>query len=161
MLKFRRRGQTAIEALFIMAIILTGVALIAPTYIRSSSITTMDVYVRDAASSACDYLNEGVNVSDTLHEPLNPIVKELNYSYGFFALDGVHTSTSGNDVNVTVVITSKLSLSSGQISVVESAIKEYMLRYISSRPNVSRDGEYLYFGGRRFSIQVTVRGGSP
>ena len=141
-----------------MAIILTGVALIVPAYMKSSTVTTLDVYVRDGASSACDYLNEGVNISDTLHEPLNQVLTITNYSYYFFAFDGIETVENGSDVNITVVISSKAPLSGTQLSFVESQIKEYILRYVSLKPNVKRNGEYLYIGDKRAIITVVVRG---
>ena len=154
----RRRGQTALEAMFIIAIILTAVVLVVPVYTKSSSMSTMDVYVRDAASSACDYLNEGVIIFDELHKPLNKVLAYTNYSYGFFSFEGIQVSEHGSNVDVTVGISSKISLSSVQRAFIESQIKEYMLRYISGRPNIRREGDHLYFGGKTFSITVNVRG---
>jgi|GEM_PF-1768088 len=158
MSKSRRRAQTALEVMFILAIILTAVAIVVPVYSRSSSMGTMDVYLRDAASSACDYLNEGVMINDTLHEPLNGVLVITNYSYGFFSLEGIRVDEYGSDVDVTVNISSKISLSDAQRTFVESQIKEYMLRYIAGHSNIRREGDYLYFGGKRFSITVNVRG---
>ena len=152
----RRRAQTAVEAMFIIAVILTGVALIVPSYLRSSTVSTMDVYVRDAASSACDYLNEGVFVIDSMHQPLNVVLTYTNGSYAFFSFKGINVVENGGEVGVTVYIGTGVSFTPTQLSVVEDKIKEYILRYISSRPNVRREGDYLYMGEKRFTITVNV-----
>ena len=158
MLSSRRKAQTSLEALFIIAIILTAVAIVVPVYTKSSSLSTMDVYLRNSASSACDYLNEGVMVNDSLHEPLNKVLAYTNYSYAFFSFEGIRVVEHGSDVDVTVNVFSKLSLSDAQRTFIESQIKEYMLRYITARSNIRREGDYLYFGGKTFSITVNVRG---
>ncbi|MCD6373069.1 MAG: hypothetical protein J7L37_05935 [Thermococcus sp.] len=158
MLRSRRRAQTALEVLFILAIILAGVVVITSSYTKSSTVTTMDVYVRDAASSACDYLNEGVVILDDLHEPLNGVFVYTNYSYAFLSFERLKTVEAGSEVSITVNISSVKVFPETERVFMESSIKEYILRYISSRPNVRRDGDYLYFGGKKFTIVVKVRG---
>ncbi len=165
MSRSRRRAQTSIEVLFILAIILTGVVVVVKPYLTSSGSMVTDVYVKNAAEDACGYLNNGVLVNDNLHEPLNGILSASNYSYRGFKFRGLTTTQNGSIVNVSVYITYQGSERFWKNSGIPNPdtylgnqIKEFMLRYISARPNVSRDGDTLSFGGKKILIRVIVRG---
>lgn len=165
MSRCRRRAQTSLEVLFILAVILTGVVVIVKPYMDSGGDIITDIHVKDAAEDACAYLNNGVLVNDSLHEPLNPIVVLSNYSSRGFRLRGLTTTRNGNVINVSVYITYRGSEKfwedaglSNPHAYLEDQIREFMLRYISARPNVSRNGDLLLFGGKRISIKVVVRG---
>lgn len=160
----RRRGQTALEALFILGIILTGVVLIVPPYLDSSEETSIVVQVRNAASDACAYLNTGVKMDDWLHEPLNEILEASNYSSSNFVLEGISTSQSGNVVTVRVRIKSQKSSkfwenSGQQLDSIENGVKEYIIRYVlKANPSASRSGNAILFGRKRAVINVEVGG---
>lgn len=151
----------AIESLFVLAIVLTGVAVILEPYLTSSENVSADVYVKNAASDACAYLNMGVLVNDELHEPLNEILQSANYSPGTFMLSGI-SSAGEKTMTITVVISHRGSLkfwyANGKSKEdIENAFKEYILRYITtSNSRVSREGDELVFGSTRVKVNVVV-----
>ncbi|MBP1911752.1 hypothetical protein [Thermococcus stetteri] len=158
-----RRAQVAIESLFVLAIVLTGVAVVVGPYLSSSEAVSADVYVKNAASDACAYLNMGVLLSDSLHQPLNEILQLSNYSPGTFMVEGI-SSEGEKTLTVTVVMSHKGSLQfwygNGKSQEdLENAFKEYILRYITtSNPHIPREGDELVFGETRVKINVYVRG---
>lgn len=164
MLSSRRRAQTALETLFILGIILTGIFLIVPPYLDSSEETSIVVQVRNAASDACAYLNTGVKVEDWLHEPLNEILEASIYSSSNFVLEGISTTQSGNIITVNVIIKSQKSLKfweSGdqQWDSIEGGFREYIIRYVlKAKPAASRSGDVILFGRKRVVVNVEVSG---
>jgi len=149
-----RRGQSAVEVLFILAIILVGSLIVMPSYLDQNRAASLVTYVRVATSEACSYLNTGVVSNETIYSPLNAIINTTNYTYRGFQLVGIVMGEKNGTLQVNVTVTySGASLDSGEVS---NALKSYIENYLVERTNaVRRDGK-LYLEGREVEINVGV-----
>lgn len=153
----RRKGQTAIEVLFITAVILTGVLVVIPPYLHENTAVSIVSYVKSSASDACAYLNAGVVTHDDIHDPLNDIITATNYSYRAFRLLGVRTE----EVNGTIKVDVKIAYTGAGLpeSTVERGITQYIKTDVSVRTDVEWSGELndpLYLNGKKIEINVDV-----
>ncbi|NJE85581.1 hypothetical protein E3E23_07055 [Thermococcus sp. CX2] len=150
----RRKAQTAIESLFIIAIILTGILIIVPPYLNENRDISLVVYVRNSASNACAYLNTGVVTNETEYTPLNAIITANNYTYYSFQLASLTMKELADRIQVNVTI-----LYAGGTfpeTSIETNIEQYIVNDLASKTNVQmRDGK-LYFGGKEVEINVDV-----
>ncbi|NJD98960.1 hypothetical protein E3E26_04045 [Thermococcus sp. LS1] len=150
----RRRAQTAIETLFIVAIILTGILIIVPPYLNENRDTSLVVYVRNSASSACAYINTGVMINEAGYAPLNEIIKADNYTYHTFQLTSISMNELDSKIQVNIIIT--YSGSAVPEATLEANIKQYIVNDLASNTNVQLSGGKLYFGGEEVEINVDV-----
>lgn len=150
----RRKAQTAIEVLFIVAIILAGILIIVPPYLNENRNTSLVAYVRNSASSACAYLNTGVVINEADYAPLNTIIKASNYTYYSFQLASVNMDELDNKIQVNIVIT--YSGSAIPETTLEDNIKQYIAKDLASKTNVQMMDGKLYFGGKEIEINVDV-----
>jgi len=150
----RRRAQTAIEALFIIAIILAGVLIIVPPYLNENRDISLVVYARNSASNACAYLNTGVVINEAGYAPLNVIIKADNYTYHTFQLTSISMNELDSKIQVNIIIT--YSGSAVPEATLEANIKQYIVNDLASNTNVRLSGGKLYFGGKEVEINVDV-----
>ncbi|WP_206204820.1 hypothetical protein [Thermococcus sp. MV11] len=151
----RRRGQTAIEVLFIVGIILTGIALMTPGYIKESDTATVVAYVKNSAASACAYLNSGVTTDRYPQRILNAIITESNYTYKAFRVVGVTSSESKDTITVGIIIeySGKIDLGDDAIA---GTIRAFIISDLAESGNARLVGDTLYYGGREVVIVVSV-----
>ncbi|ASJ11639.1 hypothetical protein [Thermococcus thioreducens] len=150
----RRKAQTAIEVLFITAIILAGILLVVPTYLDENTASSIISYIRGSASDACAYLNTGVIINESIYTPLNAIINASNYTYRAFQLAGVRTAEINGTIQVNVTIT--YTGAGLPESTVEANIKQYIEDDLISKTNVVKQNGKLYLGGREIEINVDV-----
>ncbi len=151
---YHRRAQTSIEALFITAILLTGILIVIPPYLNENRMTSAVVYVRNSASNACAYLNTGVVVNGSEYTPLNRIIEADNYTYGGFQVSGISSIESADriTVNVRIVYTgSELPWRS-----IQGNITAFIKNDLVSSTNVNVDNGKLYLNGKELEINVSV-----
>lgn len=159
-----RRGQTALESLFIFALILTGVVLVVPAYLHENSSSFLAAAVRDASAQAVGYLNLGVvNRGDERYSPLNEVItncadyRSLNVE--FIGL-GIVSET---DTNVTVEVRFvRHPGEEGVDGLLAEAIGRFLQRYlegVSGFKLVRENGTtHLYYRGRLVEFVVYVNG---
>ncbi|KUH34049.1 hypothetical protein APY94_03495 [Thermococcus celericrescens] len=153
-----RKGQTSVEMLFIVGIILAGVVVIIPLYTQESGDSVMLAAVRDAAAQAAVYIETGVISDKPEYEALNDIIKNYTEygSVGFrFAGLGV-TSESDEKVTITVKFTHDLSSNSSRDSKIAKGIGRFFREYLKDVRGFRLDGGHLYYAGRLVEFNVTV-----
>jgi len=146
-LRSRSRGQTAIEALFIAAIILVGIAYLVPTFSEANSSVTLTKALRDAGSGACSYLNTAVLVNDSLYRPLNELIALNNYTPLNCRFIGVSLNGSAT---VAFQYTGPEGPFTGNVSL-------YIKLRLARLPGFELIGERLYHNGREVNVTVVVR----
>ncbi|WP_456444172.1 hypothetical protein [Thermococcus sp.] len=151
----RRKGQIAIEALFIMAIILTGIAIIVPPYLNENSATSVLVYVKSSASNACSYINSGVVVERRPYTILNPVIEKSNYTSPGFKVLSVTEQEDGNEITISVEIgySGEVGLTNDSIAMV---LKEFVVNDLVTHTDVNLNGNALYYNDKRLSINIRV-----
>ncbi|NJE11198.1 hypothetical protein [Thermococcus sp. MAR1] len=151
----RRKGQVAIEALFITAIILTGILILVPPYLEENRNTTILAYVRSSASSACLYLNSGVTVGSQPYNILNPVIEKSNYTSRNFIVSSISSSKSGDTIIISIQVkySGKIDLNNDNIA---KAIQDFLVKDLLNHTDAKMDGEILYYDGKKISINVSV-----
>lgn len=156
MLKLSRRGQTAIETLFILAIIMTGVAIVLSSYMDENRDVSVVSYIRASASHACDYLNMGVQTSESPYSILNGDMASLNgINYQFRVISIGLNETSGG-MNVSVSISTPFELNASMVSSLENSIKSFIVEDVSRNTNMGKNGTNLSYSGKTVIINVRV-----
>ncbi len=150
-----RKGQIAIEVLFITAIILTGIAIIVPPYLNENSATSVLVYVKSSASDACSYINSGVTVEREPYTLLNLVVKKSNYTSPDFNVLSVTENENGNKITVNVEIgySGKVDLNNDSIA---RALKEFIVNDLVTHTDVNLKGNTMYYNDKLLSINIHV-----
>jgi len=150
----RRRGQTAVELLFILAIILTGVVYILPSAVHTNrSVAATDAF-RTAGSDVCAYLNTGVVVNDSIHAPLNKLVVLWNYTPIGCRLVGLSVVPVNGTLNVSIVYSYP---DPGTKPAFVGNVTEFLKLRLSSIRGFRLAGGKLYYGGTRVNLTVVVR----
>lgn len=154
MLKLSRRGQTAIETLFILAIIMTGVAMVLSSYMNENRDVSVVSYIRASASHACDYLNMGVQTSESPYSILNGDMASLNgINYQFRVISiGLNETSGGMNVSVSISTPFELNASSS----LENSIKSFIVEDVSRNTNMGKNGTNLVYSGKTVIINVRV-----
>ncbi|ASJ15421.1 hypothetical protein [Thermococcus radiotolerans] len=150
----RRRAQSAIEVLFILAIILAGVLVVTPSYLNENTAMSAVSYVRTSASDACAYLNTGVVSNESIYSPLNAIITASNYTYRAFQLAGVRSADVNGKMQINITIT--YAGAGLPEATIEANIKQYIEDDLVSKTNVVRENGKLYLRGREIEINVDV-----
>ncbi|NJF25539.1 hypothetical protein [Thermococcus sp. Bubb.Bath] len=148
-----KRAQTALEVLFIAAVIVAGAALIVPPYLDQNTDAMVVAQVRSVADDACAYLNTGVVIQDSKHAALNPLITNANYSSIGCMVRGVGI-TSSNDTSVTVKVELEYIRSTVQNSTVANATKSFIINELKSRSEFHSVGSSLVYGKKSVSIIV-------
>ncbi len=149
----KRRGQTAIELLFITAIILTGIVYILPSVVYSNQAVSLSDAFRTAGSDVCSYLNTGVVINDSLHAPLNNLVELWNYTHLGCRFVGLSVETNSS-VNATLVF----EYPGGAFpNAFEGNVTLYLKLRLSRISGFKLVGENLYYGEKPVNITVVVR----
>jgi len=154
------RGQTAIEVLFILGIIFTGIVVIVPIYTQESEDSVMVAAVRDAASQAAVYIEAGV-VSDTPeYKNLNEIIEHYTgYQSVGFRLIGVKVvSESDEKVIIAVKFAHELSPDSTRDSGMARKIGEFFKDYLKDVNGFHLEGGHLYHRGKLVEFEIDVSG---
>jgi competence protein ComGC len=149
----KRRGQTAIELLFITAIILVGVVYILPSVAYSNEAVSLSDAFRTAGSDVCSYLNTAVIVNDSLHSPLNDLVDLWNYTPVGCRLVSLSVET-GSSISATLVF----EYPSGKFSdAFAGNVTLYLKLRLSNVSGFRLVGENLYYGEKPVNVTVVVR----
>ncbi|NJE30388.1 hypothetical protein E3E38_04890 [Thermococcus sp. 18S1] len=156
--RHHRKGQVAVEVLFITAIILTGILIIVPAYLDENREISTVTYVKTSASHACTYLNAGVivNTKDGIYDPLNSIITASDYTYTAFRVTSITTSKAGNTMTVKVTISY-----SGMVAMEPEQIETNILRFIVNDISRNTDAQKvtdqtLNINGETVIIEVNV-----
>jgi len=157
-LRGNHKGQVAIEMLFVLAVILTGIVLVVPVYLQGSGDSLMLVAVRDASAHAAAYIETGVVIDSPVYRGLNIIIANYTaYRSVGFKFVGV-TIQSEDDVGVRVLV--KFSHDLGENSTRDEAIAEnigkFLKAYLSDVNGFMLDGEHLYYRNKLVVFNVTV-----
>ncbi|WP_461867089.1 hypothetical protein [Thermococcus sp.] len=151
-----RRGQTSLELLLILSIILFGIAVVIPNYLSSSTSTSLISLTRSSADVACGYLDMGVIVRDTndtyfyLNQLLNPMVKYDVH------VGNVRYAEVNDTIYIKVNILSFTSLPNEQT--VENGILNFIRAYIVEHSSARIDANNnLIYNGKKVIINVEVR----
>lgn len=151
MLRLSRRGQTAIETLFIVAIVMAGIALAVPTYLNENRTVSIAAYVRASASHAADYINMGVAYNESPYTILNPLLSNISGN-PHLGLVNMTVSDNGTVVNITLTFVSSATLPSNAPDLVESFIVEDVAR----NTNAGKRGSNLIYSNREIVVNVRV-----
>ncbi|WP_231845573.1 hypothetical protein [Pyrococcus abyssi] len=140
----KSRGQTAIEELFILMILVVGAIVIIPNYIENDAKNLAIVNIRDVAKRACDYINMGVIVDDPTHEPLNAIIENSTSEKCYLE----RIEINEGDMNISVRVKVKFPRN------ISEAVREFMIRALEER-GFKYNGTLIYNG---IGIEVEVEG---
>lgn len=153
-----RRGQTAIEMLFILGIILTGIVVIAPLYTQESGESFLVAAVRGAASQAAVYIEAGVVSDKPRYEDLNEIIQDYTeYQSVGFRLAGVSlVSESNGKVTVAVKFTHDLSPEPTRDSGIAGKIGEFLKDYLKDVNGFYLEDGHLYYRGSLVEFKIAV-----
>lgn len=153
----RRKGQVAIEVLFITAIILTGIVILVPSYLDENRSATLLAYVKSSTSSACSYLNSGVTVNNQPYSLLNAVIEKSNYTSRNFMVSSISSSESGDTITINIQIrySGKIDLDNDNIA---KAIHDFLVRDLLDHTDAKMEGKTLYYDGKKVSINVNVVG---
>jgi hypothetical protein len=154
-----RRGQTAVEMLFILAIVLTGVVVIMPTYTQQSSDATLVYAVKSAASEASNYISLGVTVSEWKYYPLNSIINNYTRHETLnFKLIGVGIESETDDEIILVIkFEHDLPLSNQDNKRIINKIVRFMKRSLAEERGFYLDeSNKLHYAGKLVTFNVTV-----
>ncbi|WP_460129081.1 hypothetical protein [Thermococcus prieurii] len=150
----QRRGQTAVELLFITAIILTGIVYIVPSVVHTNkTVSTTDAF-RTVGSDVCTYLNTGVIVNDSTHAPLNNIVELWNYTPVGCRLVGLSVVPVNGTLNVSIVYSYPDPVTK---SAFVGNVTDFLKLRLSSIQGFRLVGDNLYYGGMKVNLTVVVR----
>ena len=153
-----KRGQTAVETLFIFGLILIGVLVIVPIYAKQGSDSVLLYAVRDASSQAASYLNMGVTSSNPKYVSLNPIVERYtNYSNAGFRFVGVRVQLE-NDTTLVLKLKFEHSLPNNSTldSSIARAIGIFLKEYLKDVKGLSYKNGHIYSRDRMVVFNVTV-----
>ncbi len=159
----RRKGQTAIEVLFITAVILTGgVLVVIPPYLHENTAVSIVSYVKSSASDACAYLNAGgVVTHDDIHDPPERYNNRHELLLpGVPPPGGVRTEEVNGTIKVDVKITYTGGAGLPESTVERGGITQYIKTDVSVRTDVEWSGgelnDPLYLNGKKIEINVDV-----
>ena len=147
------RGQTAIEMLLILGIMLAGLAVVIASVPSSSSDTTLVYAMRNVGADVCSYLQTGVVVNDTLHAPLNDLIARSNYSSVPCRFLGVSfvKSTSGYNVTLTFDYSGPLG------TAFASDVGQFVVLKASQYDGFGLSNGTLLFHGSPVRVEVVVK----
>lgn len=153
-----RKGQTAVEMLFILGVILAGIVVVVPVYTHQSSDSVMLTTVRDAASQAAAYINMGVLSNDSAYIPLNEVINNYTgYSNAGFRFVGLRVlEENSTSIVVAVKFAHDLSLNPTQNGKIAVAIGEFIKGYLRGVSGFSQRGGQIYADNRLLKFNVTV-----
>jgi len=155
----RGKGQTAVEVLLIMAVLLTGLALIVAPYQESNSKVTALAAVRSVSSDIATYLNLGVIKENSPElRPLNAIIRDHgDYVVNNFVFDGVKVQSEGrNYLKILVKFRTVGPANSTLDSLLVDAIGKSLDRTLDDMDGFVREGNAFYYGSLRITLNVTV-----
>ncbi|WP_456367778.1 hypothetical protein [Thermococcus sp.] len=155
----RGKGQTAVEVLLIMAVLLTGLALIVAPYQESNSKVTALAAVRSVSSDIATYLNLGVMKENSPElRPLNAIIRDHgDYVVNNFVFDGVKVQSEGrNYLKILVKFRTVGPANSTLDSLLVDAIGKSLDRTLDDMDGFVREGNAFYYGSLRITLNVTV-----
>ena len=155
MLFLGRRGQTALELMFIFAIIMAGLVVVVNAYVPASSTVSLTYYVRGAASDACSFLATGTVVNETRYSALNTIIISANYSSVGCRVLGVSVEKSTSQWNVTIKMDVAVPLSG---SVFKVAVRDYLVNSLSHVNGFSLRGGEIYYKNVPVRINIVCEG---
>jgi len=148
-----KRAQTALEVLFIAAVIVGGAAVLVVPYLNQNTDAMVVAQVRSVADDACAYLNTGVVILDGKHAPLNPLISSANYSSIGCMTRGVGV-TSSNETDITIKVELEYTLSAIQNSTIADATKSFIVNELKSRSGFHSVGGSLVYGKKNVRIVV-------
>ena len=146
------RGQTAIEMLFILGIMLTGLVVVISSVPSTSQNTILVYAMRNAASDVCSYLSTGVLVNDTIHDPLNDLIVRANYSPIKCSFLGLKVEKS--EIGYKVVL--KFSYSGPLGKTFTSDVERFVTLKASKYSGFSVSNGTLLFDGSPVQIEVVI-----
>ena len=154
----RLSGQTAVEMLCILSVILIGVVVVVPIYTQESGDSVMLAAVRDAASQAAGYIDAGVISYDSMYSDLNDIIKDYTgYQSAGFRFVGIRVQSSDNTgVLILIKFEHDLARNSTRDRAIATAIGNFLKNYLSNVRGFAIQDEKLYQGGRLVEFNVTV-----
>ncbi|AIF68587.1 hypothetical protein PAP_00720 [Palaeococcus pacificus DY20341] len=153
MLRLSRRGQTALETLFIVAIIMAGIAFVVPSYLNENRNISVIAYVRTSASHACDYLNMGVEISESPYSLLNPALESLNGENYHFRVMNITQVDTNTTTRILVTINTPFQVDNTTIA---NGIKSFIIEDIAKNTNLAKNSTNLVYSGRIIEISVRV-----
>ncbi|RLF76990.1 hypothetical protein DRN39_05075 [Thermococci archaeon] len=156
MLKLNRKGQTAIETLFILAIIMTGIAMVLSSYLNENRDVSVVTYIRASASHACDYLNMGVQTSESPYSLLNNDLASLNGTNYQFRVMSIGLNETSTAMNISVSISTPFVLNTSMVSSLENSIKLFIVEDVSRNTNMGKNGTNLVYSGKIVRLNVSV-----
>jgi len=137
-----KRGQTSIEELFILIIILAGAMVVIPGYLDNDAKASVVVHVKDVTREGCDYLNLGVIINESKYAPLNGII---NSSVRCF-LKRISFEENKSEINVTIYVESNANVS--------EALKEFIINSLREREGFSYSNGVLSYRGIKVKVEV-------
>lgn len=138
--------------LFLAGIILLGAALVVKPYLDSNRSSELVVHVKEAADSACAYLNTGVVIEDSKYSSLNTLITSANYSSIGCVVKGVGI-VSEDDQKISLKVSIVYHRSLDQVEV-KSAVGAFIKNELKSRRGFSESGGALVYGSK--TVEITV-----
>ncbi|WP_367884903.1 hypothetical protein [Thermococcus sp. JCM 11816] len=156
-----RGGQTALEMLFIMAVIfMGGVVVILPSYMQNNSEVSVLAGIRSVASDVASYVSVGVIAENrTEFDCLNDnITAYYDYLSGRFVFEGLKVQNETEDSMTVLVKFKTLGESNSTVDKeLVGAVGEAMVESLKEIRGGfgERDGK-LYYGGIEVVLNVSV-----
>ncbi len=153
-----RKGQTAVEMLFILGVVLAGIVVVVPVYTQQSSDSVVLSAVRDAASQATAYINMGVLSNDSAYAPLNEVINNYTgYSNAGFRFLGVGVlSENSTAIVLSVKFEHSLPSNSTQDGKMALAVGNFIKGYLGGISGFNLRNGHLYADNRLLKFNVTV-----
>ena len=140
--------------MFIIGIIILGIALVVPSHFEENKTISIVTYVRASASRACDYLNMGVFTDDPRYSLLNPALERLNGLDPKLKVLKLETSQLNDTITITVVLTTPYSTIDNET--LASAVESFIVHDLSTTMNLDISNGTLVYGDTTVNIVVRV-----
>ncbi len=154
-----RKGQTAMEYLFLMAVILLSVSALVTSYVKTDSATSLTAIVRNSGNLACSYINSGVTTNSTgPYKYLNDAIAYLNYRNPLLSLKSVNVTniTSGTTLSLNITFSAGTSLNSTARSKLAGWLKNFMADYLIKRGTFSGSVQHPIYRNKNVTMEVRV-----
>jgi len=155
-LKSIRRGQTSLEYLFVLAMILLSVSAIVASYARTSSSMGLTAMVRESGNLACSYINtDVVRNSSQPYSYLNDAITYLNYRTPLLNVGSINV-TIGSSVYINMTVIAGTLLNSTAREKLGGYISSFVASYLIANKALSGSVSNLTYKGKPVKLEVRV-----
>jgi len=155
-LRSAKRGQTSLEYLLLMTVILLSVSAIAASYAKTSSSMSLTAVVRETGSIACSYVNTGVvKNSSQPYSYLNDAITYLGYRSPLLKVESINV-TVGSSVDINMTFLTGITLNSTAREKLGSYVRSFVAEYLLDSKALSGSISNLTYRGKPVKLEVRI-----